>query len=54
MKRYIVAFLCLVTMLLLITSCKENDVNSPIQNNVNHEYENKINFEGVDFYAYTS
>ncbi len=50
LKRYIVAFLCLVTMLLLITSCKENDVNSPIQNNVNHEYENKINSTICDEY----
>ena len=59
LKRYILAFLCIFTMLLLITSCKENDVNSPTQNNVNHEYENKINsticdeYEEYELLAYT-
>lgn len=42
MKRYTIAFLCFVTMLLLFTSCKE-DVIFPAQNDVNPEYENKIN-----------
>ena len=50
MKRYILAFLCIFTMLLLLTSCIKDDVNSPIQNNVNSEYENKINSVICDEY----
>ncbi len=50
MKRYIFSFLCIITMLLLVTSCKENDANSPIENNVNPEYENKINSAICDEY----
>ena len=50
MKRYIFSFICFFTMLLLVTSCKGNDVNSPIQNNVNPEYENKIKSAIFDEY----
>ena len=48
MKRYI--FVCVFAALLLLTSCKENYADYPVENNTDPEYENKINFTVCDEY----